>query len=63
MKHAPGPPLKVNSRMIHRIKQLRAQGKTQEEIAAEVGLAQGSVSIVLRAQGLGGPLKKIRRRR
>jgi len=47
---------KVDQRMVYRIKQLRAEGKTQEEIAAEIGVAQGTVSTVLRDQGLGGPL-------
>jgi transcriptional regulator with XRE-family HTH domain len=50
--------LKVNQRMIHRIKELRAQGKTQEEIAIEVGITQGTVSVILRTHGLGGHLEK-----
>jgi hypothetical protein len=49
---------KVDQRMIHKIKELRAQQKTQDEIAVEVGIAQGTVSLVLRSHGLGGPLIK-----
>jgi transcriptional regulator with XRE-family HTH domain len=49
---------KINQRMIYRIKELRAQQKTQEEIAIEIGVAQGTVSIILRQEGLGGHLKK-----
>jgi transcriptional regulator with XRE-family HTH domain len=43
--------------MIHKIKELRSQNMTQEEIACDVGVAQGTVSVVLRAQGLGGKLR------
>jgi transcriptional regulator with XRE-family HTH domain len=49
-----GVAAKVDQRMIHRIKELRNQQKTQEEIAVEVGISQGRVSFVLRMQGLGG---------
>src|SRR4029077_7499870 len=47
---------KVDQSMIHRIKELRNQQKTQAEIAAEVGVAQGTVSLILRTLDLGGPL-------
>jgi hypothetical protein len=60
MRGMRGPAPKIDQRMIHRIKELRAQKKTQEEIAVEVGIAQGTVSLVLRAQGMGGQL--VRRR-
>jgi transcriptional regulator with XRE-family HTH domain len=56
MRRMRGPKLKIDQRMVHRIKELRAQRKTQEEIAVEVGVTQGTVSLVLRAQGLGGYL-------
>jgi transcriptional regulator len=55
--------VKIDQRMIHRIKELREQGKKQDEIAAEVGLTQGSVSFILRAHGLGGWLVKVRKNR
>jgi transcriptional regulator with XRE-family HTH domain len=58
-----GAPLKVNQRMVHRIAELRAQRLTQDEIAAEVGISQGTVSVVLRAHKLGGRLPEARRRR
>jgi transcriptional regulator with XRE-family HTH domain len=57
------PEPKIDQRMVERIKQLRAEGKTQEEIAVEVGLAQGSVSLILKAHGLGGYLVKVKRRK
>jgi transcriptional regulator with XRE-family HTH domain len=53
---------KVDQPMIHRIKELRNQQKTQAEIAAEVGVAQGTVSLVLRTLDLGGPLVTQRKR-
>ncbi len=53
-----GAPAKVDGRMTHRIKELRADGKTQEEIAAELGVTQGTVSYILRREGFGGPLVK-----
>jgi predicted transcriptional regulator len=49
--------------MVHRIKELRAQGLTQEAIAGEVGVAQGTVSSVLRHCGMGGALLKPRKLR
>jgi transcriptional regulator with XRE-family HTH domain len=54
---------KVNQEMIYRVKQLRAEGKTQEQIAMEVGLTQGTISVILRSQGLGGYLVKLKRRK
>jgi orotate phosphoribosyltransferase-like protein len=49
---------KIDQRMIDRVRELRMEGKTQGEISAEVGLSQGSVSLILRAHGLGGYLVK-----
>jgi transcriptional regulator with XRE-family HTH domain len=57
MKTKIGAPSRVDQRMIHKIKELRSQNMTQEEIACDVGVAQGTVSVVLRAQGLGGKLR------
>ena len=37
-----------------RIKSLRERCKTQEDIAAEIGVTQGTVSRILRREGLGG---------
>jgi transcriptional regulator with XRE-family HTH domain len=56
MRDRIGAPPKVDGRMIHRVRELRAQGKTQVEIAVEIGISQGTVSAILRKQGLGGPL-------
>jgi transcriptional regulator with XRE-family HTH domain len=55
----------VDERLIAKAKALRKRGKTQEEIAVELGVAQGTVSTILRREGLGGPLvkaQKLRRR-
>lgn len=59
---------RVDQRMIYEVKALRAKGRTQEEIACEVGVSQGTVSIILRTSGMGGqlvrkpnPLTKLRR--
>ena len=48
----------VDGRMIARAMALRKQGLTQEEIALELGVVQGTVSIILREQGMGGKLVK-----
>jgi hypothetical protein len=48
--------------MIYQIKELRNQCKTQAEIAVEVGLAQGTISLILRAHGLSGYLPETRQR-
>jgi hypothetical protein len=53
---------KIDQRMVYRIVELRRERKKQEEIAVEVGLSQGSVSLVLRAHGLGGYFPEARRR-
>jgi transcriptional regulator with XRE-family HTH domain len=57
MKTKIGAPSRVDQRMIYKIKELRTQNKTQEEIAVEIGVSQGTVSVILRSQGLGGKLR------
>ena len=55
----------VDERLIAKAKELRAQGMMQEEIAVELGVVQGTVSVILRQHGLGGKLvkaQKLRRR-
>ena len=47
---------KVDGRLIQSAKALRADGKTQEEIGVELGVSQGTVSVILRSEGLGGKL-------
>jgi transcriptional regulator with XRE-family HTH domain len=49
-------PVKVTEQLIEKAKTLRVKGKTQEEIALELGITQGTVSRILRNSGLGGPL-------
>jgi len=56
-----GASARVDQEMILRIEELRNQQKTQAEIAAEVGVAQGTVSLVLRTLGLGGALVTLRK--
>lgn len=47
---------KVDGRLMHRAVELRKQGMTQEAIAVELGVAQGTISIILRQLGLGGAM-------
>jgi transcriptional regulator len=55
----------VDERLIAKALALRKQGRTQEEIAVELGGVQGTVSVILRQHGLGGRLalanKRVRR--
>ena len=46
----------VDEHLIAKAMALRKQGRTQEEIAVELGVAQGTVSTILRQHGLGGRL-------
>ena len=50
-----GAPI-VDQRLIHDAIALRKRGKTQEEIAAELKVSQGTISCILRAHGWGGQL-------
>lgn len=51
----------ISGAMIYKAKALRAQGKTQAEIAVVLGVSQGTVSVILRRSGLGGHLTKVGR--
>jgi transcriptional regulator len=53
----------VDKRLIAKAKALRAQGRTQEEIAVETGIVQSTVSVILRQHGLGGSLAMANKRR
>ena len=46
----------VDARLTEKVKALREEGKTQEQIAAELRIAQSTVSAILRRGGLGGRL-------
>lgn len=48
----------VDGRLICRAIELRKQGLTQDAIAIELGVVQGTVSVILREHGLGGKLPK-----
>jgi predicted transcriptional regulator len=55
----------VDERLIAKAKARRKRGKTQEEIAVELGVVQGTISTILRQHDLGGKLvkaQKLRRR-
>ena len=51
-------PRSVDQRLVHDAIELRKQGKTQAEIAVALKVAQGTISVVLRAHGFGGHLVK-----
>jgi DNA-binding CsgD family transcriptional regulator len=51
----------VDARLAENVKALREEGKTQEQIAAELRIAQSTVSTILRRGGLGGRLISARR--
>jgi predicted transcriptional regulator len=51
----------VDGRTIMQAVALRKQGWTQTAIAVELGLAQGTISIILREQGMGGKLVRMSR--
>lgn len=50
-----GAPI-VDQRLIHDAIALRQQGWTQMEIAVELKVSQGTISMILRAHGWGGQL-------
>jgi DNA-binding CsgD family transcriptional regulator len=51
----------VDARLAEKVKALREEGKTQEQIAVELRIAQSTVSTILRRGGLGGHLISARR--
>jgi transcriptional regulator len=51
----------VDEPLIAKVKALRKEGKTQDEIAVELGVVQSTVSIILRRVDLGGRLASARR--
>jgi len=51
----------VDARLSEKVKALREEGKTQDQIAVELKIAQSTVSIILRRGGLGGRLISARR--
>jgi DNA-binding CsgD family transcriptional regulator len=51
----------VDARLAEKVKALREEGKTQEQIAVELRIAQSTVSTILRRGGLGGRLLSARR--
>ena len=51
----------VDQRLIREALALRKQGMTQTEIAVELGITQGTVSIILRANNEGGHLVRVKR--
>ena len=53
---------KLDDQLIAKVVELRKQKMTQEAIAVELRVSQGTVSRILRKLNLGGPLVKLRRR-
>ena len=53
--------LRVDQRLIFDALALRRQGWTQMEIAAELKVSQGTISCILRANGAGGSLVRMKR--
>jgi DNA-binding CsgD family transcriptional regulator len=51
----------VDARLAEKVKALREEGKTQEQIAVDLRIAQSTVSTILRRGGLGGRLVSARR--
>jgi DNA-binding CsgD family transcriptional regulator len=51
----------VDARLAEKVKALREEGKTQEQIAVDLRIAQSTVSTILRRGGLGGRLVCARR--
>jgi Homeodomain-like domain len=50
----------VDAQLAEKVKALRDEGKTQEQIAAELRIVQSTVSVILRRGGLGGRLTSAR---
>ena len=44
----------IDAQLAEKVKALRDEGKTQEQIAAELRIVQSTVSKILRQYGLGG---------
>ena len=44
----------VDAQLAKKVKALRDEGKTQEQIAVELRIGQSTVSVILRRDGLGG---------
>jgi DNA-binding CsgD family transcriptional regulator len=51
----------VDARLAEKVKAMREEGKTQEQIGIELRIAQSTVSTILRRGGLGGHLIRTRR--
>jgi orotate phosphoribosyltransferase-like protein len=51
----------VDAGLAEKVKALRDEGKTQEQIAAELRIAQSTVRVIPRRSGLGGRLISARR--
>ena len=51
----------VDARLAEKVKAMREEGKTQEQIGIELRIAQSTVSTILRRGGLGGRLVSARR--
>jgi transcriptional regulator len=50
-----------NAQLAEKVKALRKQGKTQDQIAVEVRIVQSTVSVILRQCGLSGRLARAKK--
>jgi transcriptional regulator len=51
----------VDAQLAEKVKALRNEGKTQDQIAVELRIVQSTVSAILRRDGLGGPITSARK--
>ena len=51
----------IDARLTEKVEALREEGRTQEQIAAELRIAQSTVSVILRRNGRGGRLASARK--
>jgi transcriptional regulator with XRE-family HTH domain len=49
----------IDAQLAEKVKALRDEGKTQEQIAAELRIVQSTVSKILRQYGLGGFVRRV----
>ena len=51
----------IDAQLAEKVKALRNEGKTQDQIAVELRIVQSTVSAILRRDGLGGPITSARK--
>ena len=51
----------IDAQLAEKVRALRNEGKTQDQIAVELRIVQSTVSAILRRDGLGGPITSARK--